>query len=666
MNTDPTILTEKLYTLLPAEYRLQDSRNSGALRELVSVIAEQIAAVQEGIEQAYDDLFIETCASWVIPYIGDLIGAPLLHNRTQGSAGSRAAVADTLALRRRKGTLAALEQTARATTGFPAVAVEFFTRMALTQSLNHIRPENHFTTSVRDELALDRMRTPFNPAAHTFEARRIATGRGKYNIPNIGVFLYRIQSFALRGVEAAKVDNFRFVFNPLGIDTPLYNDPDTETQVTQFAGPANVPMPITRVALKRAFTDTYGSGAAIFLSVDGTDITSNVVVCNLEDLPDGSGNWAHSHTARCAIDPLLGRIALPTGQPAAQRVVVNYRYGFSDSIGGGSYERARQIEGAATHTLSAAAANVQARLTEVGSSGGILEFSDSRTYTLAAAAPNLTIAAGKKVVIRAANGQRPLLRVGGGSLEVRGEAGAILEIDGLVLAGGALKITGELKSLTLRHCTLVPGVERTRHNEPAQPAQPMLLIEPENAAVALESCISGAIEAANGCTVRLTRCILDATDEEREAYHGPGDTPGGALELENCTIIGRVHTREIPNATQVIFAARVPGGVTALPVRSERTQAGCVRFSRVPDGSRTPRRFHCTSEPARFTSTLFGASGYCQLSRACPDAVRTGAEDESEIGVFHDLFLPQRESDLRTSLNEYLRFGMEAGVFYGS
>jgi len=86
----------------------------------------------------------------------------------------------------------------------------------------------------------------------------------------------------------------------------------------------------------------------------------------------------------------------------------------------------------------------------------------------------------------------------------------------------------------------------------------------------------------------------------------------------------------------------------------------------VPNGSRTPRRYRCVAVPARFTSLRFGAPSYCQLSSACDLSIRRGADDESEIGVFHDLFQPQRESDLHTRLDEFLRFGMEAGIFYAS
>jgi hypothetical protein len=53
-----------------------------------------------------------------------------------------------------------------------------------------------------------------------------------------------------------------------------------------------------------------------------------------------------------------------------------------------------------------------------------------------------------------------------------------------------------------------------------------------------------------------------------------------------------------------------------------------------------------------------------QLATACAAELRTGAEDGSEMGVFSHLRQPQREANVRVSLNEYLRFGLEAGIFF--
>jgi hypothetical protein len=46
--------------------------------------------------------------------------------------------------------------------------------------------------------------------------------------------------------------------------------------------------------------------------------------------------------------------------------------------------------------------------------------------------------------------------------------------------------------------------------------------------------------------------------------------------------------------------------------------------------------------------------------------IRRGADDGSEMGVFHDVYAPQRESNLLVRLEEYLRFGLEAGIFYAT
>ena len=65
-----------------------------------------------------------------------------------------------------------------------------------------------------------------------------------------------------------------------------------------------------------------------------------------------------------------------------------------------------------------------------------------------------------------------------------------------------------------------------------------------------------------------------------------------------------------------------------------------------------------------FSSLRYGEPAYAQLRGVCPVQIRTGASDESEMGAFHDLFQPQRETNLKVRLEEYLRFGLEAGSFY--
>jgi hypothetical protein len=99
---------ERFYALLPEIYRVYDDQQGLPLKALLSVVFEQVEALQENLEQLYDDQFIETCADWVVPYIGDLIGYRALHGVVPEVSSPRAEVANTISYRRRKGPAATL------------------------------------------------------------------------------------------------------------------------------------------------------------------------------------------------------------------------------------------------------------------------------------------------------------------------------------------------------------------------------------------------------------------------------------------------------------------------------------------------------------------------------------------------------------------------------
>jgi hypothetical protein len=65
-----------------------------------------------------------------------------------------------------------------------------------------------------------------------------------------------------------------------------------------------------------------------------------------------------------------------------------------------------------------------------------------------------------------------------------------------------------------------------------------------------------------------------------------------------------------------------------------------------------------------FSSEHYGDSDYAQLSLGCAEEIYTGGDDGAEMGLFHHLLQPQREANLRASLEEYLRFGLEAGLVF--
>jgi hypothetical protein len=231
-----------------------------------------------------------------------------------------------------------------------------------------------------------------------------------------------------------------------------------------------------------------------------------------------------------------------------------------------------------------------------------------------------------------------------------------------------------LKTLRLIHCTLVPGEVPAVIGggsppiaAPAHTLGPVLIVEPADTKVEIEKCIVGQIRSDSGAEIRITDSIIDASDSKEIAYAGlADDDPGSSLTIENSTVIGQVYTRVMSYASNTIFLSDL--------VRAERLQQGCVRFSYVPRGSQLPRLFHCqpatAGDDARvrpaFTSLRYGDAGYCQLSRACAIEITTGADDQSEMGAFHNLYQPRREANLRAALDEYLRFGLEAGIFYAS
>jgi hypothetical protein len=54
------------------------------------------------------------------------------------------------------------------------------------------------------------------------------------------------------------------------------------------------------------------------------------------------------------------------------------------------------------------------------------------------------------------------------------------------------------------------------------------------------------------------------------------------------------------------------------------------------------------------------------LTDSCPEEITRGADDESEMGVFHDLFQPQRAANLRARLDEFTPAGTDARIIFAT
>ena len=125
-----TYYAERLWQLLPAMYRTADSDGVdavGPLRELINRVGAQMAVIRRSIDQLWEDQSIETCADWVIPYIGDLLATNLVNNVDPGR--QRLDVAKTIHYRNRKGTVQIVEELGRDVTGWTARAGEGLRRL---------------------------------------------------------------------------------------------------------------------------------------------------------------------------------------------------------------------------------------------------------------------------------------------------------------------------------------------------------------------------------------------------------------------------------------------------------------------------------------------------------------------------------------------------------
>lgn len=699
---------DKFYQLLPAIYRIRDEERDGVLKAFLSVLAEQAGVVEEDIARLYNNWFIETCDEWVVPYIGDLLEVRNLHPISEKAAFSqRARVANTLSYRRRKGTASMLEQLAHDTTGWDAKVVEFFKLLDTTQFINHIRLDNYRSPNLRDGEKLELLDTPFDVIAHTAEVRHIDNRRGRYNIPNIGIYLWRLQAYPVRGAPAYPQGDGKFSFSQLGNDIQLFNHPQTEQDITHLAEEINVPAPIRRRAFSTSKELYYGSDKSLYISVDGKDITPDKIEsCDLS-------GWENKPSdGKVAVDPVLGRIALSascigTEQPNVQ---VYYYYGFSSEVGGGFYDRRntiqqtrediRQYDIAKTLTIK----NIKDAISSWEADdrpNALFLIIDSQMYDEGEL--KFVIPAGITLEIRAANEERPVLcldkpfNITGEKPAIKDQPSGQMIIDGLLIVGSGIEIQdGDLGHLRILHSTLVPGIDLYPDGTPKFKGQESLVVKKENLHldVTINRSITGSLNLESADLLSIQESIIDGLDGS--AIKGP------SIVIKESTVLGSVSARSVKLGSNSIFTRKVT---------TERKQEGCIRFCYFPEDSEVPRQYYCQPETAIqnalkkdfdaelkknpgmtlkeqkelkekireqlekeipvwlkpfFTDLRYSHPAYAQLHFLCPKQISTGADDEAEMGVFHHLQQPQRETNLRASLEEYLRVGLEAGIFYAT
>jgi hypothetical protein len=737
---------DRLAELLPYVHRLRDDGQGEPLRALLQVIAEQVDVVEDDIRQLYDNWFVETCQDWVVPYIGELVGYRPGGVVTAGQGPTRVLsprrdVANAIGGRRRKGTLALLEQLAFDVAGWPARAVELLTLLGVTQSLRRLgagpaadrrRLARGRTVEFRAGDALDRLDGPFDELAHTVAVARITSTRARrlYRFPNVALFVWRLRPYGLTGAPAFCVDRARhhYTFSILGNDAPLITLPVEEPEPTHIADETNVPAFIRRRAFDERTADYYGPGRSlqILLGDDRRPVPLSSVV------PADLSGWTYRPQGdQVAVDPVRGRIAFSPRHAPEGGVWVNWHYGFSDDLGGGEYPRplrpagtrpVYQVGAGADHQEIMQAVrqwrqDKQAHPDDPAKQDAVVEIVDSGAYEEPI---EIVLDDGDRLELRAAQGARPVIRLLNwygnrpDSMHVRGapppEPGEPcqqephpprpprLVLDGLLVTGRGIRVSGVVGRVTIRHCTLVPGWSIGDDCEPENEGEPSLELVDTEADVTVERSILGGILVNENevdtepIEVELRDSILDATSPDRDALAGPeGRHAHAVATVVRTTVFGRLLTHAIELAEDSIFDASV---------RVARRQLGCMRFCFVPAGSRTPRRYHCQPDLVvaevqrrfeagelgegevgvaerdrareqetlrvrpRFQSRRYGTPTYAQLGLACAPEITGGAHDESEMGAFHDLFQPQRQANLRARIDQSTPAGMDAGIVF--
>lgn len=636
----------------------------------------------------------------------------------------RREVANTIRFRRRKGTLAVLPELSEAVADWPARAVEFYKLLLVNQAIDFLRLHRGRLADLRDNDALDLLGGTFDEMGHTIDIRRSDSrrGGGLFNVTSVGLFVWRLRCYPIQSTPAYCYenagDNF-FLFSALGNDTPLFTAPVANARECSGAGLRNVPEPIRRRAFAAKGEDVepgeepgkwgyYGKDKSFAIYAPDWPRPNAPQPIPVECIvPTNLSGWKyHPKKDHVAVDPETGRISFPVRQLPKAGVWVSYHYGFSADIGGGEYPRnLSQSEPCTMYRVGAkelctTIAKALAQWVQDKPLKAVIEITDGGVYT---ESPTIALSQGQYLQIRAATGVRPILRLLDtltnmpDALSVTGEAGTWFVLDGLVVTGRGLTLKGDLAGAALRHVTLVPGWGLQCNCEPLHAGEPSIEIEDSVTCVTIQHSIVGPIviirdqAALDPVLLHVSDSLIDATHVDHAALSDPETGMAFAeLSILRSTVFGAIQVHAVKLAENSIF----DGSICV-----QRGQTGCIRFCYVPPGSITPRRYECQPDmveaaaraavlkgnpdalPAqitaaqafedlrvrpRFNSERYGAPTYGQLSDLCAIEIRTGADDESEMGAFHDLFQPQREANLQARLEEFVPAAMDARIFHAT
>lgn len=553
---------DRLWSLIPAIYRSLDAGPTpgadGPFRELVNRIGAQAAVVRRSIDRLGENQSIELCDDWVIPYIGDLVATRLVS--CLDADAQRIDVAKTIYYRRRAGTLGILEELAADIATIDARCVEFFRRLGRTrhqfdpplayQIVNPVSgpvgfsgnlleiaegligpysgtPDGGFA-DLRNRYAASNTGSAFDEFSYTADLRAPLESQGWYNIRNLGVFLWWLESFPISaatpvssGGDPAAGISPCFTFDPSGRDLQLFA-PSQRAATSQtaeafwgenWASPEEwvLPVPIRQTLWNQLLLS--GTPELLYPEAFWVGLMAG-------------GTSAPVPVSTVLIHPERGRFGFPAGAPVGT-LTTSYSFGLLLPIGAGGYNgdmltnlplpavTANVTGGASGPGLNPPLATISSGTADV-----TLQIDDTLTYT--GPTQTLTVPAGCTVAVTAESGERPVLRwtgAGPATWTITGESSAgtgshtVLVLEGIWLVGADIVLTGSFDAVYLRNVTLDPGTATAPGSATffgaaidGQPLSPTTLwIEGSVTTLTLENAITGPIRTRNGgIVVQLT------------------------------------------------------------------------------------------------------------------------------------------------------------------
>lgn len=176
-------------------------------------------------------------------------------------------------------------------------------------------------------------------------------------------------------------------------------------------------------------------------------------------------------------------------------------------------------------------------------------------------------------------------------------------------------------------------------------------IEADSGRVSFDRCAVAHVQVHS---IDMTTPVINACD----TLFARVQTARSLTRLEYCTVLDRCVVEAL-QASDCLFTCSIrKDHASDIPPDDL-----CLRYSRViaaqqPEGIGEKNRN--TRERPVFFGAHFGDSGAGVLHPACDEAIRTGAEDGSEMGAFHFLHLSLRVQAVHDKLQAYLPIGQEA------